>query len=635
MSRYSNYDFSKIKQLIIKLENMSEEEKKRILNEPTLKDEIIDDFKEGINNFYEYFRLLISEIGVDKFLEYYDFSRIHKFFSEGLEKEEYKLLVCLIENNNINKVLRYALKDPALFNQIFEHQSQMYSIFANIEYDILISIIKKIEESNLKYESKFLITVEKESKIRLLNEELKEETIWWMIPNFGKDVMEYFLLNDKRALTAIEKNKISILRIIDMEIKIPFDILYTNIFFDNLKSTSLVEFRSRINNLLKINPSIAIEEKVDKYYSKMVESYNPKTGLFKEFEELTLDNLKEVIDSSLNKYLLSYIIIHDSYTIRSESKEEKEKKFKQYLKKETSKKLSEIIVDALFKDNYYNVILNIQEMLRYQKRNKGTLIIDDYYMNLYELIFNIDKLSNSEKIDIYNKLKNKNINTKFYEHLRKFKSHAYNNIISKLFNLKNKDLINVELSNKNSVKIYELNGENFTIVVRGINSFRENNAPQRSCYSLIDSKNMSVMDGYKFYYGYFNINKNDIIHVFENDSFSADSKDNNSYRINRIMTTEEISDVSGYSEIQIINKKTSDGFKALYPDYLVIFDEIEEHHIIEAKRLNIPIVKINRTKYKEQSSEHSHMLYTSVEDGFRYIENEGNEKAWNKVNKRL
>ena len=38
----------------------------------------------------------------------------------------------------------------------------------------------------------------------------------------------------------------------------------------------------------------------------------------------------------------------------------------------------------VFKDNYYNVILNIQEMLRYQKRNKGTLIIDDYYMNLYE-----------------------------------------------------------------------------------------------------------------------------------------------------------------------------------------------------------------------------------------------------------
>lgn len=188
-----------------------------------------------------------------------------------------------MEGGNINTVLRYALTDSVLFDQLLQQQDQMYSIFANIEYDILMNIIKKIEESGLKYESFFIRSIEQDKKIMLLHENFKDETIWWLLPNLGQSVMEYFFLNDKRALTAIEKGKITVPKLIEMEIKISPDIMYTNVFFDGIKSRSLVEFRRRIDALMNTNPNISLEEKVDKYELEMLKSYNSKTGLFKEY----------------------------------------------------------------------------------------------------------------------------------------------------------------------------------------------------------------------------------------------------------------------------------------------------------------------------------------------------------------
>ncbi len=631
---YSNYDFSKIKNFISRLNDLDSDEKDRLFEEENLKEKMVEDFFQGRGNFYAYFRSLISEIGVETFLKYYDFDKIHKYFEkEGLEYEEYKLFVCLIETDSINEVLRYSLTDSVLFDQLFEQQDQMYSIFSNIEYNLLVGVIKKIEESNLQYESTFLRSVEEDKKCMLLQENFKDETLWWLLPNLGQKVTQYFFLNDKRALTVIEQKKANVPSLIDMGIKFSSDILYTELFFDEIKSRSLVEFRRRINLLMQNNPNIVIEEKVDKYESEMLLSYHSETGLFKEYESLTLDNLQEKIDQSTNEYLLSYKLLHDAYSIRGEA-EEVNKKFYQYLKKETSRKISEIVIDGLFKDNYYNVQINLKEILRYQKKNKDGFILDIAYVKLYELLCNIDQISNEKKIELYNQLKSKNINTIFYEHLRKCKDHAYSDMVSKLFNTENTSFINEELSQKNDIKTYELNGQDFTMMVRGMYNFRENTGLQRNCYSLIDNKNIEVMDGYDYYYGYYNIDKNNIMHVFENDCFSSDTKEGNTRMINRIMTTSEISNVGGYSEIQIINHKTDDGYKTLRPDYLVVFDDIEEKDIREAKRLNIPIVKINSEKYKTQNKEPSHMLYTNVIDGCKYIEFEHDEASMLREGKR-
>ena len=91
--------------------------------------------------------------------------------------------------------------------------------------------------------------------------------------------------------------------------------------------------------------------------------------------------------------------------------------------------------------------------------------------------------------------------------------------------------------------------------------------------------------------------------MFEKDSYSSSGRINdrtlNCKYVNRIMIPSQISDSPGYSEIQIVNKKSQigDEYDVLRPSYLVVFDTIEDKHIMEAKRLQIPIVRIDTEPY--------------------------------------
>ena len=85
------------------------------------------------------------------------------------------------------------------------------------------------------------------------------------------------------------------------------------------------------------------------------------------------------------------------------------------LKNITSLKLSEVIVDALFCDNIYNVWLNIREMLRYNNSmSSSDRIINGERVSFYELIFDFDNVSSDDKIELFNKFKDKSINFMFY-----------------------------------------------------------------------------------------------------------------------------------------------------------------------------------------------------------------------------
>ena len=69
------------------------------------------------------------------------------------------------------------------------------------------------------------------------------------------------------------------------------------------------------------------------------------------------------------------------------------------------------------------------------------------------------------------------------------------------------------------------------------------------------------------------------------------------------MTPEEIAESSdSYSEINIKNKKsdrqTSRKYDEMKPSYIVAMDNMTKEQIEESKRLNIPIVVIERERYK-------------------------------------
>lgn len=220
--------------------------------------------------------------------------------------------------------------------------------------------------------------------------------------------------------------------------------------------------------------------------------------------------------------------------------------------------------------------------------------------DFYELILNIDGMSNEEKINIYNKYKDQNINVVFYDDVRRLKDIAYTKMNKDIIKLEDHpQYLDIKMSQKAGVSIYDLREKQYYSLVRTLRSpFDERTHIQRSSYSLISNLNNVVFDNDAFIYGYDNFDNQNVLHVFEGDSFSADFfekiNDAGSSNINRIMNAEEIANGNySYSEIQIVNPKLDDRFyQALKPSYLVVKDQIDSRHIDEAKRLNIPIVLI-------------------------------------------
>lgn len=399
------------------------------------------------------------------------------------------------------------------------------------------------------------------------------------------------------------------------------NIVYQDNFFEMIKETSLLEFRKNVNIIQSYNPSLFLEMKIDKYYDEILSTFNCSSGLFLVYEKLLKcfreNNYSVLNDYSNYNYLVDkeMLLKLDSFRFYSDG----EKRAYDELLEVTNQKISEIFVDGLFGDTIYNVWLNIKEMLNfYERLNDYDKFLVHDRLDFYYSILTIDKIKPSEKIKMYQELKNKNIALNFYSDLRKIKDMAYSRIKDNLFDM-----------GKSSKLIYELNGEDFYMLVRCSKKYSNNCGVRRYCYSLISNRNMEVFDKNRFIYGYKNIPLDYILHVFENDAYSSNGGINSNYFyikcVNRIRDIEVITNSKGYSEIQIVNKRVdNDSYDVIKPDYLVVFDNICDKHIEEATRLGIPIVKINTNYYINKSNNFSKVPYEKLFDDYtdgNYSEN--------------
>lgn len=108
----------------------------------------------------------------------------------------------------------------------------------------------------------------------------------------------------------------------------------------------------------------------------------------------------------------------------------------QILKMETSKKISEVVIDALFSDNIYNVGINIREMIRYNnKLDKNDKVLDDDRVAFYKMILGFDNIFSKDKIKLFNEFKDRNFSLTFYDDLRKLKDASYDMIKNDLLDL--------------------------------------------------------------------------------------------------------------------------------------------------------------------------------------------------------
>lgn len=623
---------------------LSTSERKSVLNNSSvlnkLRSELLKDCNKG--DIYRNFREILNILDLDDIFKIFDYNIINNFYKEltisdfpnykndynngnyevlgiiskkisdsvNRKKNEYKLFVCLFEKNP-DKVMEWILSDNNLFREVMFLSDDMYSIFASLSYDVIVRIIYKLEEINFIKENigcNFISCLDSDNQKKLLDEAFNDDTLIKIISYFRKDVVSYFFEYDRRSIYLYKKIP-GIRGLIRSGVKFNREILIRDDFFDLLKETDFAEFRNNINSIERHNDPMIIEKKLNKYYDELIEQYDYNIGMFKEYINILnnpsiLNNFNDtfIFDTNVRMLFINYRLRDENgYTFTNRDK------LIQELKEETSKKLSEIIVDALFADNIYNVWLNIKEMLRYNNNlDIEHRVIDSERSSFYEMILNFDNISSEDKINLFNKLRDKNISTIFYDDLRRIKDYAYDKIKEDMIDLsKYNDKINKEYSAKYGFNVYDLRDCEYTMLVRTLGSrYKEETINTRDCYSIISNENSNVYGDGSIVYGYYSFDNDNIIHMLEQDSFSSNSYDNENVTkyVNRIMTSKEIVNGSSwYSEIDIANSPNGTGkYKTMRPDFVVSYDKIRDIDVEEAKRLNIPIVVIKKTFLKDK-----------------------------------
>ncbi len=195
-------------------------------------------------------------------------------------------------------------------------------------------------------------------------------------------------------------------------------------------------------------------------------------------------------------------------------------------------------------------------------------------------------------------------------------------------------LLNTELpkpEQNNDVNIIPLNGEDFKLLVHGLNAYGEGsqNYEHRDvgkayiCTSLISNNCISRADA-EVYYGFKNISSTSLALEGPADIYSSaeeNSLDIFAERNTMFLKSDELlkqtNQKGSYNEV-VLFRDQIDKFghvKPLMPDYIVAFGKTTDKDYAEAKRLKIPIVLINEEIYERQIQERMNDKQKQIVEG--------------------
>lgn len=619
------------------LKYKSDKEKTAILSIPIIKDKLKKELlkEAAMGNAYYNFRNIINVLSLNYIFDNFDYDDIHEAFkklsykdfsnynsiddnisfeinnSEIRNSNEYKFFVVLCEND-INNTILWILQNDNLFKEFFMKVDNFYSMFCDLDYDLIVKIIYKLDEYRDYFHDKgydFLSLINKDNQKALLGENFSDDIILKLIGYFNIDTLSYFFLNDRRSIDLFEKIP-NINGYINSGVKFNDSILSSQRFFNRLKSSSFVIFRKNINTVETYNNPIIIEQKLKKYYDELISSYDSEEDMFGEYWGV-LNNpslLYNYYDKDTFIFSYDIVLLFEKYL---SCDDDDNLYFKdrdaliQILKMETSKKISEVVIDALFSDNIYNVGINIREMIRYNnKLDKNDKALDDDRVAFYKMILDFDNISSKDKIKLFNEFKNRNFSLTFYDDLRKLKDASYDMIKNDLLDLsKYSDKVSSIDCERTQCLVYDLRDSKYTMLVRSKFPHKDKSNKRRNCYSIISDENNNTFDqgedNDKIIYGYNSFLNDRVIHMLEQDAFSSDAYNDNkdvSNYVNRIVSRDEL--VLGsdcYSEVELVNIQNENGkYINQKPDFIVVYDNIRDIDITESKRLNIPIVIIRK-----------------------------------------
>ena len=577
-------------------------DKKSIIENRKFQEKLYKELSET-NFSYSCIRIVVEVFGVNNCIENIDLDSLRNLNSS------YRYIVTLSNYCDSKEIINKVASDEKYCDYFLKNIDNCYFLLEKANYDDVRKIIGNVESNKENYKNLnyFYRGIDNESKEKLLKEDLSYDLVKEIISSSNKKIQQSFISNDPRALTMCKD--FNVLKMAEDGIQFPTDIMKQDYFFEKLKADNFVDFRRNINRLYRNNYSDIIQRKVDKYRENIINSYDKAKEIFKQYDFQTQDQIDKLYDNNKDYILDS----ETKFNIVSNLKDKE--KLNQYLKKRTSEKLSEVIIDSLFNDTKNNVSLNINEMLKYNDYlSENKKVLDGDKSDFYSIIKNLDNIPNDKKIEMYENLKEKNVMASFYNDISKLREISYQEISDSLFKPENNiDSFSIEESEKNNIGVYDLSKKSYYLLVRVLSrEYHEGTNSSQSSYSLISDKNLSVFENAtnSLIYVYDKIDPKRIINVYQGDSYTVDDKNNLTNRVNRIATPKEIVESnSSFSEINIANEKNKDyngtdenyKYKEMKPTGILSIGKITKRQIDECKRLNIPLLDTGKEIEKSQN----------------------------------
>ena len=485
--------------------------------------------------------------------------------------------------SSCNSYATDVLLDDRVIALILDSSTNLSTYLYNLDYRIGHKIID-YDIKNGTYHLNILSNYKTSEQLNIFNSEYIVKLLEYnglpdrFLINLKGKVINKLLDYEKFQSMFLNSTVYDISIMISNGLVIPKRLFNSNTLIDKYIKLDTNRYRDYVNILMNNNYEFyeIVERERFKYVDNKVNSI--KNDILEEYHNFDKTNIYNLYD---------YKTASKLYSIKDD-----DRKLNEYFKYSTKEKLLEMITDVFFKDVPYNFMQNLKTIINYSKDNSKYIPRN---INIYNTLLNFNELSIDSIINFFNKYKNEDLATSFYDDFRKARNTAYeeiNNGITKLD--KNSKLYKKDLSSELGVDTYELNGEDFYLYIHSSRSGFWKNNQKTICLSLISHNNINTIDNDEVIFGFSKLKIDNIMHMYHSDAFST--REQGTHKIHDIETKENlIKKTTSYNEILY---KEEDGFK---PDYVVCFDFIDDNDRNIARELCIPIVIINSKKYTKKS----------------------------------
>ena len=485
--------------------------------------------------------------------------------------------------SSCNSYATDVLLDDRVIALILDSSTNLSTYLHNLDYRIGHKIID-YDIKNGTYHLNMLSNYKTSEQLNIFNSEYIVKLLKYnglpdrfLIDLKGK-VIEKLLNYEKFQSMFLNSTIYDINIMISNGLIIPKRLFNSTTLIDKYVKLDTNRYRDYVNSLMYNNYEFyeIVEKERVKYVDNKVNSI--KNDILEEYNNFDKTNIFKVYD---------YKTASKLYSIKDD-----DNKLNEFFKYSAKEKLLEMIIDVFFKDVPYNFMQNLKTVINYSKDNPKYIPRN---IDIYNTLISFNELSVDSIINFFNKYKNEDLATIFYDDFRKARNTAYeeiNNGITKLD--KNSKLYKKDMAEDIGVDTYELNGEDFYLYIHSSRSGFWKNNQKTICLSLISHDNINTIDNDEVIFGFSRLKIDNIMHMYHSDAFSA--REQGTHKIHDIETKENlIKKTTSYNEILY---KEEDGFK---PDYIVCFDFIDDNDRNIARELGIPIVVINSKKYTKKS----------------------------------